>query len=257
LCTNQLGNLKTLSSCRMRLIIFIPIFTLLTPFLYAQNETNIQHPEKESIDFNLRVDSERPNIGVFSANTSDLNELTLLEPRATPFSNSGNSAEINCVSGHSTKPVTYGEAEQCDRIEWEITFNNIEDLDVNVSEQKNLYSETGWWALFEWGAIPRIKEDLNINVCTYSSDGISKRYCKRLPGGNQAPLLLVWGKSDIEFKASGRKFRIFIDSGGSALINEKTQQRLSKQYGYLSGLFPPGDIPDSIVDIAWVGIDEK
>lgn len=257
MCTNQLGNLKTLSSCRMRLIIFIPIFTLLTPFLYAQNETNIQHPEKESIDFKLRVDPENPSIGFFSANTSDLDRLTLLEPRAVPFSSAGNSAEINCVSGDSTKPVIYGEAEQCDQIEWEVTFDKVEELDVNVSEQKNLYSETGWWALFEWGVIPRIKEDLKINICTYSSDNKSEKVCKRLPGENQAPLLLIWGKSTFEFETSARTVRIFTDSGGAELITEKTQQRLNKQFSYLSGLFTPGDIPGTVINIAWAGIDEQ
>lgn len=241
----------------MRQIFFIAIFLLLAPVTYAQDEADIKQSEEQSVDFNLRVDPESPNIGVFSANTSDLDRLTLLEPRAVPFSSAGNLAEINCVTGNSTKPVSYGEAQQCDRIEWEVTFDKVDGLDVNVSEQKNLYSETGWWALFEWGVLPRIKEEMNINVCTYSSDGISKKDCRRLPGGNQAPLLLVWGKPNIEYEASGIKFRIFADSSGSALINESTQQRLSKQFSYLSGLFPPGDTPNPPVDIAWVGIDEE
>lgn len=237
--------------------IHITLFFLLTSFIFAQNEAVIQQSEEKSIDFNLRVDPQTPNIGVFSANTSDLDRLTLLEPRSLPFSTAGNSAEINCVSGNTTKSVTYGQAEQCDRIEWEVTFDNIDGLDVNVSEQKNLYSETGWWVLFEWGMLPRIKEDLNINVCIYGLDRISKKDCSKLPGENQAPLIMFWGKSNIEFKAAGRKFRIYTDSLGSGMINERTQQRLKKQYSYLTGLFPPGDIHDRVVDIAWVGIEEK
>lgn len=241
----------------MKQLLSIVIFLLIAPVTHAQDETDIQQPEAQSIDFNLRVDPESPNVGVFSANSSNLDRLTLLVPRTIPFSNAGNLAEIKCVNRNLTKPISYGQEEQCDRIEWEVTFNKIDGRDVNVSEQKNLYSETGWWALFEWGVIPRIKENLNINICTYASDGISKKDCKRLPGENQAPLLWVWGKPTIEFEASERKIRIFTDSGGSALINERTQQRLSKQFSYLSGLFPSGNISDTAINIAWVGIDEE
>lgn len=65
------------------------------------------------------------------------------------------------------------------------------------------------------------------------------------------------GKPNIEYEASGRKFRIYTDSSGLALINERTQQRLNKQFSYLSSLFFPGDIPNTTIDIAWVGIDEE
>jgi len=244
----------------MRQIIFIAIFFLLAPCTFAQNKGDIQELEVKSIDFNLRIDPESPHIGTFSANTSDLIELTLLEPRAIPFSDSGNAAEINCVYDNLTTPVTYGESVQCNRLEWEVTFDNVEGHDVSVSEQKNLYSESGWWVLFEWAVIPRIQEDLKINICTYSSDNISEKVCKKLPGESQAPLLFIWGKPTIEFESPGRKFRIFTDSSGSELINQRTQQRLSKQYGYLSGLFSTiefKDIPDAVIDIAWAGIDEN
>jgi len=213
--------------------------------------------EEQSIDFNLRLDPDNPTTGVFSARTADFGRLTFMEPRPAPFSNNSNLAEIYCVHDDSIKPVIYGEAERCDRIEWEVSFKNIDGRDVNVSEQKNLYSDSGWWALFEWDVIPRIKEDLNINLCIHHSDRPPETDCRSLPGLNQAPLLLIWGKSVIEFQSSGRTFRVFADSGGQKILNEKTKERLNKQYSYLSGLFPHGSISNSMVDIAWVGIDEK
>ena len=143
----------------------------------------------------------------------------------------------------------------CARIEWQVRFSQADDLDTHVARQNNLFSETGWWALFEWDQIPRINGDTDIDICARSGAGAP--LCRSLPPVNRPPLLFIFGKAGVDEQAPGRRFRIYTDRAGAALIDTSTRQRLNRQYRYLSGLFPASGGPAEAVHIAWVGIDRN
>ena len=209
--------------------------------------------EPESVVFHLRVDPENPETGFFFADTSAFSSLTLLPPRSNPVSGTPGSAAIRCINRNSTGFAAYGVPTHCARIEWRVRFNKADDLTAHVAEQNNLYSETGWWALFEWDRIPRMKGYTDIDICARIS--AEAPLCRRLPPVNRPPLLFIFGKSALDYRASGRRFRIFTDR--TALVDMSARQRLSGQYRYLSGLFPASGRPAEAVHIAWVGIDRN
>jgi hypothetical protein len=85
-------------------------------------------------------------------------------------------------------------------------------------------------------------------------------YLKKIAVGCLVKIWLryFWvGKPTNEFEASWIKFRNFTDSSVSALINERTQRILSKQFGNLSGVFLSVSVPNTAIDTAWIGIDQK
>ena len=215
--------------------------------------------EPQSIVFHLKVDPENPKTGLFTADTAALDRLTLLPPRSNPVlgaaapSVAGRCPAIRCINRNSTGPVACGEPTRCARIEWPVHFNKADDLATRVAEQNNLFSKAGWWALFEWGQIPRIKGVADIDICAQSAAGAP--LCRRLPPVNRPPLLLIFGQPGLDYRASGRRFRIYTDRAGAALMDMPTRQRLSRQYRYLSGLFPAPGGPAEAAHIAWVGID--
>ena len=211
--------------------------------------------EPQSVVFHLRVDPENPETGFFFADTSAFSSLTLLPPRSNPVSGTPGSAAIRCINRNSTGFAAYGVPTHCARIEWRVRFNKADDLTSHVAEQNNLYSETGWWALFEWDRIPRMKGDTDIDICARIS--AEAPLCRRLPPVNRPPLLFIFGKSALDYRALGRRFRIFTDRTGTALVDMSARQRLSGQYRYLSGLFPASGRPAEAVHIAWVGIDRN
>lgn len=220
----------------------------------------LARPEPQAVVFHLKVAPENPRTGLFSADTSAFNRLTLLPPRANPVSGMAGSAVIRCINGDSAGPVSYGAPTRCARIEWRVRFKNADDLAAHVAEQHNLYSETGWWALFEWGRIPRVRGVADITVCARSAAAVrptSGPLCRRLPPANRPPLLLIFGNPGLEYRAFGRWFRIYTDRAGRALLDAQTRRRLASQYRYLSSLFPASGEPAEDVHIAWVGIDRN
>ena len=136
-------------------------------------------------------------------------------------------------------------------------FDKIANSDINVSKQNNLYSDTGWWTLFEWNNIPRLQGSPSINICINRDDIFYKTDCHSLPQLDGPPLILVWGSYDFEYNSTVNNFRIYTDKNGRELLRENVTNKLSKQYEYLSRIFPAKDIPKGTINIVWVGIDKK
>ena len=214
--------------------------------------------EPRAIVFHLTVDPARPQTGLFRADTAAFNRLTLLPPRANPGAETA-PAEIRCINGAAADTVIYGAPTRCARIEWRVRFKDADDLATHVAEQHNLYSATGWWALFEWGRIPRVQGVADITVCARRAavQQTGAPLCRQLPPLNRPPLLLIFGAPALEYQALGRRFRIYTDRAGRALLDPETRRRLDRQYRYLSDLLPAPGGPAEAVHIAWVGIDKK
>ena len=213
--------------------------------------------EPPAIVFHLTVDPAEPQTGLFQADTAAFNRLTLLPPRANPVAETAAPAEIRCINGAAAETVIYGAPMRCARIEWRVRFKNADDLATHVAEQHNLYSETGWWALFEWGRIPRVQGGADITVCARRAvRQAGAPLCRRLPPPNRPPLLLIFGAPGLEYRAFGRRFRIYTDRAGRALLDTEARRRLGRQYRYLSDLLPAPGGPAEAVHIAWVGIDK-
>ena len=235
------------------------IFAMLTLGLPAFPSAPAAPP---AIVFHLTVDPARPQTGLFQADTAAFNRLTLLPPRANPgaeTANPANPAEIRCINGAAADTVIYGAPTRCARIEWRVRFKDADNLATHVAEQHNLYSATGWWALFEWDRIPRVQGVADITVCARRAavQQIGAPLCRRLPPLNRPPLLLIFGAPALEYQALGRRFRIYTDRAGRALLDPETRRRLDRQYRYLSDLLPAPGGPAEAVHIAWVGIDKK
>ena len=212
------------------------------------------HSKDTPINYNLHIKPYKPDIGIFSADTSSLNTLIVLQPR----NNSTNSpTQISCINGETKTLISYGDTNQCERIEWRVTFHSIGDLDIDVSEQRNLYSEKGWWVLFEWGVLPGLTGVSEVNICINPADSTDKTDCRSLPEPDQPPLIMIWGKPDFEEQVSGNNFRIYTDLNGRPLVGGNAREQLSSQYSYLSSLFPAEDAYIRTINIAWIGIDRK
>ena len=212
--------------------------------------------KESTVTFELEVDPAKPEIGSFSADTSALEEITLLPPR-TLTGLTDKLLAIQCTQKGSKRTVSYNNQIRCDRFEWKIPFKSVDNLDRDVSEQISIFSQVGWWALFEWDMIPRIEEVSDILVCAHIDSEHNERNCQKLPTLNQPPMIMVWGKPSAELHESRAIFRIFTDSEGSTLTNKKNRQRVFKQYQYLKELFPSKESKTKSVDLAWVGIQES
>lgn len=240
----------------MAALIFAMLFPSMSAFPSAP--ATPARPEPRAIVFHLTVDPAEPETGLFQADTAAFNRLTLLPPRANPVAETAAPAEIRCINGDSSGAVIYGAPTRCARIEWRVRFKRADDLATHVAEQHNLYSETGWWALFEWGRIPRVQGVADITVCARRAvrqAGVP--LCRRLPPLNRPPLLLIFGAPGLEYRALGRRFRIYTDRAGRALLDTEARRRLGRQYRYLSDLLPAPGGPAEAVHIAWVGIDKS
>ena len=238
---------------RMDLFMVALIFAMLALGMPAL----LSAPAAPAIVFHLTVDPAEPETGLFRADTAAFNRLTLLPPRANPLADTADPAEIRCINGASAAAVVYGAPTRCARIEWRVRFKNADDLATHVAEQHNLYSKTGWWALFEWGRIPRVQGVADITVCARRAvRRTGAPLCRRLPPLNRPPLLLIFGAPGLEYRALGRRFRIYTDRAGRALLDPEARRRLGRQYRYLSDLLPAPGGPAEAVHIAWVGIDK-
>lgn len=147
------------------------------------------------ITYQLNVDMSKPLEGQFVVETADLKMFTLMLPRIMPnqSGHSNQSLPIQCVNDNDTKTVTYDEPISCKQLTWDVSFKSTNSHDSDVSEQNNLFSQAGWWVLFEWNAVPRFKDHTYIQMCIYMN-GLKNRQCQKLPKPNEPPLIMVWGK---------------------------------------------------------------
>jgi hypothetical protein len=207
------------------------------------------------IIFNIKVDSIKPDFGIFFSDTSELEGITLLPPREL----SGPSKKllpVKCIRSGREYMASYTNPMKCDRLEWTVSFISSDNLDLNISEQKNIFSKMKWWTLFEWNVIPRIKGISNINVCAHIHNEHNIKKCHRLPNTDEPPLILIWGDATAEFQQSGTSFSIYTDISGRVLVDDNNQKKLIRQYHYMIGLFAGSDASAENIDLAWVGINK-
>ena len=209
-----------------------------------------------TLTFYLEIDPENPHIGHFSADTSELGEFNLLQPRRKDRL-SRDSLTVQCTNHDDWVEVIYNAAIECDRLNWTVEFLPANNFDLDVSEQNNFYSDEKWWVLFEWGAIPRIDTIETIHICGNIHQENNPQLCRKLPEINNPPLIFMLGKAAAEFREEHTSFRIFTDSPGKTLVGEAEKKILISQYHYLADLFFDEDVSDKYAELAWAGIEKK
>ena len=119
-----------------------------------------------TVRYNISINPNNPEIASVSVNTSAIGQFSFIRPRAAPSSNFAQAPEVECLDDSNQQyQADYGTDIVCEEIKWAISFDRLGKLGANVSEQRNLYSPNGWWVLFEWGNIPRLKGVFDIEVC--------------------------------------------------------------------------------------------
>ena len=204
------------------------------------------------LTFNLTMDANRAEIGHLTANTASLGGFTMLEPRT--FANN-KAVSIRCINNNKTTVVVYRKQIQCEKIQWSVNFVSADDLDQNVSNQNNLVSKQGWWVLFEWDVLPRIKEVAQINLCVDQANNTAKG-CWQLPDASQPPLIAVWGKPAVSFNTVDNSYHLYSSSHSAPLFIKDNIAGLKAQYDYLSNLFAASEKSNKSMNIVWIGIDK-
>lgn len=223
-------------------------------FLFLISGCSLANNHTTFIEYNLSVTSENPEIGMFSADTSDLKSIVLLKPRHL---SPGSPVKVSCVTNRSKSIISYGKQYQCDHIEWGVSFIQASGLDADASTQKNLHYDSKWWVLYEWNAIPRIQGHSSTKVCVSTSKESNQTICHDLPESNEPPLIAIWGDESLKYQASGVHFKLFTDSEGKEMLDGKALDKWKAQYDYLSSLFPAQNKTNQNINIAWLGIDKK
>ena len=197
------------------------------------------------------MDANRAEIGHLTANTASLGGFTMLEPRT--FANN-KAVAIRCINNNKTTVVAYSKQIKCEKIQWSVNFVSADDLDQNVSNQNNLFSKQGWWVLFEWDVLPRIKEVAQINLCVDQANNTAKG-CWQLPDASQPPLIAVWGKPAVSFNTVDNSYHLYGSSHSAPLFTKDNIAGLKAQYDYLSNLFAASEKSNKSMNI--VGGDLK
>jgi len=208
----------------------------------------------EPVRYNLLTDPGNPQIVQASADTSAIGIFSLEQPRTVPFSNDLKAPEVQCNTGSGRFAAEYGKEIECKEITWPIHFDRLGVSGENVSEQRNLYSPTGWWVLFEWGDIPRLKGNYDVEICAILVNAKSPDKCRALPKPDTAPLIMSWGRTSAQKIESNIQFNIYADNSQN-ILNDQSWSQLMSQYNYLQQLLSVGGPPNKGIDIIWVGID--
>ncbi|VAW33868.1 hypothetical protein MNBD_GAMMA01-2031 [hydrothermal vent metagenome] len=209
----------------------------------------------ETVTYYLQTNPENPQIVNVSADTSALGLFSLEQPRTLPFTGTVHLPEVQCVTASGHHKVDYGTSIKCQKIIWFIHFDKLGMQGVNdVSKQRNLFSAAGWWVLFEWGDIPRLKDHTDIQVCVNQASASLQSTCRAVPNLNQPPLVMAWGKVSAQKTEANIQFNIYIDQH-KGLMNEESWSQLMEQYSYLQQLLATRQSPQKNIDIIWVGID--
>lgn len=210
----------------------------------------------KTINYLLSSDLTNPKIAMVSVDTSNIGTFILEESRQLPFSNDIDTSKIQCMTSSGKKTVKYGTEINCKRLTWSINFDILSEHGTDVSLQKNLYSKKGWWLLFEWGDIPRLKGYSNINICVNQLKAESQNTCRILPTKNSAPLILVWGVHTAQNNSLKTQFKLYVDNSSRVLKDGAWTQLLS-QFNYLQSLLLKGGKEKKDIDIVWIGNDES
>ena len=208
----------------------------------------------EPIRYNLLADPGNPQLVQASANTADIGIFSLQQPRTIPFSNPVKPPKIQCLTESGSYVAEYGKAIECKKITWSLHFDRLGGAGADVSEQRNLYSPTGWWVLFEWGWIPRLKDHHEVEICAELVNAKSSQKCRALPSLNSAPLIMPWGNTSTTKTVSTTQFTVYADNNKNVL-NERSWEQLMSQYNYLQQLLSVKTPTNKDIDIIWVGID--
>ncbi|MCF6318846.1 MAG: hypothetical protein L3J83_06165 [Proteobacteria bacterium] len=208
----------------------------------------------ELIKYNLQVNPNNPQIVHVSVDTSTLGGFSLERARSLPFSNTVHSPVIQCKTKLDSHTAEYEKAIKCKEITWSIHFNQLDTKGTDVSKQRNLYSSSGWWVLFEWGDIPRLKGYSNAEICVISSNAKYPDKCRALPTLEMPPLIMSWGQASRFEIAENIKFSIYADNI-KLVLNDKSWTQLMSQYKYLQHLFSTKGARKQNIDITWIGID--
>ena len=116
-----------------------------------------------TVRYGLTVDPINPEVAYESVDTSPVGPFSLERPRTVPSSGVVQAPDIECVTTTSEHhEAEYGKEMECREITCSIHFDRLGNLDSNVFNQRNLYSPDGWWVLFEWDDIPRMKGQTDI-----------------------------------------------------------------------------------------------
>lgn len=210
----------------------------------------------DEVRYYLQADTSNPLKATVTADTSALGAFSVSPPRNPPFSKMKSAPEIRCKTQSGFIKANYKNQMQCDEIRWAVDFKLLDDsAGMDVSEQTNLYSTAGWWVLFEWGNIPRLRMHSIIVCVKVSSVGYSDK-CRRLPEPDSAPLILSWGHAIPSGHESGAGFNVYADDK-QRILNGSSRSLLKSQYKYLKKVTSAKGRNEESIDIIWVGIDEK
>ena len=231
------------------------VFVLKLLFLLVLLYSNSASTHNEPIIYKLTISSKEQDRGYFSADTSHLNQFTLLPPRSFNQQSEPNLA-IECVKNSKTKSITFGEAINCEQIKWQVSFRSADNHDTDLSKQSNFYSGEGWWVLFEWDQLPRINSNDEITVCA-NIIRTQQNKCHPLPNINQPPLIFIFGQSASMFELGKQSINVYTDTSGKTLLNNENISSLIKQYHYIMSLFVEDAPKLTTIDLAWVGISKE
>ena len=209
----------------------------------------------EKIEYKLTSTLNDPRSVEVSVDTSNLGSFSLIRPRQIPHSKKMRVPKVECVLSSRRQKVRYGKKIECKELVWKIAFNTIGKGGIDVSLQKNLYSSAGWWVLFEWGNIPRIKGYSDIDVCSIQINSEHK-ICRPLPDASEAPLIMVWGNSSAQKKYEGAYFNLYIDNS-QRILKIISWKQLFAQFDYLNRLLVNDKKNNKNIDVVWVGYEKS
>ena len=208
-----------------------------------------------TITYFISTSLDKPESANIYADTSSLSSFLIEKPRSV-LPGDENAPEITCMTPSGNFVIEYGKKVSCKEIQWTTTFSLIPEAGINVSSQKNLFSSTsGWWVLFEWNNLPRIKENHAIKVCADGGDGVGDSLvCRKLPGPDEPPLIMPWGNYNVQEKNQDLEFTLFSDVAQRAL-SLQSRALFIAQYRYLRKLFSLPPHSGNQLDLILVGID--
>jgi hypothetical protein len=209
-----------------------------------------------TIKYNLTSTSDNPKIVQVSVDTSHIGVFSIEQPRQLPFSSDTQVPQIQCITMSGRQKAEYGKEVECREITWFISFDILGENGTDVSKQQNLYSLKGWWVLFEWGDIPRLKGYSDINICASQLNTKFQDTCRTLPANDSAPLILVWGDSAAKKSNQKTHFNLYVDDL-TRVLKEGSWAQVLAQFNYLQQLLLNDSEEKKDIDIVWIGIDES
>jgi hypothetical protein len=210
----------------------------------------------KAADYVLTIDQENPTRGIF--------RLSLNTPLGSSFSaftrhqGGTNVREPRCENTKERLIQSGSEwivPEGCSTIVWETQFVPAEGLDVNLSQQKNIYHPNGWWLYSEWGSLLRIAgREKPAKLCARVR---GSEVCREVPETSQPPLLLPIGEPETTRSVDGAVIRLFTGNLPSSFQTEQLFRSYEGQLQYLRTIISEsvGAPMLSVIDIVILGID--